>query len=288
MIRLLVSRETGDAAVYEFNQDEVLIGRMLPADVVLDNDGVSRRHTRISRRGDGWRVADLGAPNGVFLQKHGEPPAQRVIVDQIEHGDVLCIERFRVTFEVHEGATSLTPGLVGGEAEKEHVGSFDPSESFTRVTTLPGFRRPKELTGNAAPAPRDAESHLQASLALASGSPLQQLTRENNTQPPQGRPTLEIYEEGKPARTFTLTSAPVQFGADVTCDVRMAGLTVPRFVASLVMVGNKVLLRRVSTGLLGPKVTLDDQAIKEAELEDGQKFFVGPIAGVLRLPRGRG
>ena len=57
MIRLLVSRESGDAAVYEFNQDEVLIGRVPPADVVLDNESVSRRHTRISKRPDGWRVA---------------------------------------------------------------------------------------------------------------------------------------------------------------------------------------------------------------------------------------
>ena len=65
MIRLVVTRESGPAAVYEFNIGEVLVGRVPPADVLLDSESVSRRHARISRTAEGWRVADLGALQAV-------------------------------------------------------------------------------------------------------------------------------------------------------------------------------------------------------------------------------
>jgi|GEM_PF-1659418 predicted component of type VI protein secretion system len=284
MIRLVVSRESGDHAIYEFNQDEVLIGRVPPADVVLDNESVSRRHVRLSKRPDAWRISDLGAPNGVFVQRKGMPPAVRVIVEEIESGDVICIERYRITFTVGVGETS-TPGRVVGEAPEFQ----ERSDAFTRVTTLPGLLKPDLTKALEARVPHDPDKRLQASLSLASGAPVQQLARENTTLPPAaGLPTLELLEAGKPSRTLSLGQAPIQFGSDPTCDVRMAGLTVPRFVATVTQEGKKVILKRLSSGFLGPKVVLAGETVKDtAELEDGDKFFVGAMAAVFRLPKGR-
>jgi len=43
------------------------LGRSGDNALVLDEDGVSRRHARIERRADGWWVIDLASTNGVYL-----------------------------------------------------------------------------------------------------------------------------------------------------------------------------------------------------------------------------
>jgi diguanylate cyclase (GGDEF)-like protein len=45
------------------------IGRMPDNEIVLDDDGVSRRHARIERRGDAWFVMDVGSRNGTLLNE---------------------------------------------------------------------------------------------------------------------------------------------------------------------------------------------------------------------------
>lgn len=61
-----------------------LVGRSRACEVVSPDARVSRRHCRISRTGDGWRVEDLGSSNGTFVG--GEPvTGERRLVD----GDVV-------------------------------------------------------------------------------------------------------------------------------------------------------------------------------------------------------
>ncbi|MGB3544623.1 transglycosylase SLT domain-containing protein [Rubrivirga sp.] len=42
------------------------VGRVAPADVVLDNARVSRRHLEVAPVEGGWRIADVGSANGTF------------------------------------------------------------------------------------------------------------------------------------------------------------------------------------------------------------------------------
>jgi hypothetical protein len=68
------------------DQDEVLIGRADPRGAAVpDIDlshygggsaGVSRRHARLLRRGDGWAVEDLGSTNGTYVNDQVLPPSQ--------------------------------------------------------------------------------------------------------------------------------------------------------------------------------------------------------------------
>ncbi|MBI5493503.1 MAG: FHA domain-containing protein [Deltaproteobacteria bacterium] len=278
MIRLTVNHDTDPPRQFEFDQDEVLIGRQPPADIVLENESVSRRHARLARRPEGWRLSDLGAPNGLYVQRKGMPPPQRVIVEDIASGDVICIERFHLVFE----------DLPGFSARPKVLPTDRPEfgETFTHVTTLPGFQVPKSITAAREPPPSDPRVKLDAALALAGGVPAHHLSRELPSSPPASGRVLEVFEEGAQSpRVLPLGSAPIQFGRDPSCDVKLTGLTVPRFVASVSVVGNRVALRRVSTGLLGPKVLVDGQAIREVDLEAGHKFSVGPYTCIVRWPR---
>ena len=42
------------------------VGRVAPADVVLDNARVSRRHLEVAPHDGGWRLTDVGSANGTF------------------------------------------------------------------------------------------------------------------------------------------------------------------------------------------------------------------------------
>jgi len=57
--------EPGQTFVLE--QDKVEIGRDPRNEIVIGDPQVSRRHARITRRGDLWVIEDLGSTNGTFV-----------------------------------------------------------------------------------------------------------------------------------------------------------------------------------------------------------------------------
>ena len=64
----------------------IIVGRTLPADIVLDDTTVSRRHCRLSRADGHVVVEDLGSTNGTRV--NGEPVATPTM---LEGGDVVGI-----------------------------------------------------------------------------------------------------------------------------------------------------------------------------------------------------
>jgi adenylate cyclase len=87
------------------DRDEFVIGRQAANDVVIDHPWISRRHARLYREGERWRVEDLGSLNGTQINNLGttEKP--------LSTGDTIYLYKFPVTF-LGETATrvSLTPG----------------------------------------------------------------------------------------------------------------------------------------------------------------------------------
>ncbi|MFQ5948791.1 MAG: FHA domain-containing protein, partial [Acidimicrobiia bacterium] len=71
--------ESGDAALagqeIAVHSTEAILGRDEDCTVVLDDQAISRRHARIERTTEGFRVTDLGSTNGVWLgdQRIDEP-----------------------------------------------------------------------------------------------------------------------------------------------------------------------------------------------------------------------
>ncbi|MBI3071685.1 MAG: GGDEF domain-containing protein [Deltaproteobacteria bacterium] len=74
--------------MYKLTEGDFVIGRGLSAHIRIDDDGVSRIHSQIIRRGDGAVVLeDAGSTNGTFL--NGEKISSQVLAD----GDKVQIGR---------------------------------------------------------------------------------------------------------------------------------------------------------------------------------------------------
>ncbi|MGH2812044.1 MAG: FhaA domain-containing protein, partial [Actinomycetota bacterium] len=63
-----LSRKDGDGRQdWVLEGDEVIVGRQETCDIVIENPNASRRHARLTRREDGWWIADMGAVNGTLV-----------------------------------------------------------------------------------------------------------------------------------------------------------------------------------------------------------------------------
>jgi hypothetical protein len=90
----LASVFSADRQVYDVGSSEIVIGRSVECDLVLEDTGVSRRHARIVVGDGGTRIVDLGSANGTLVNGRrisGEVP--------LSHGDVIMLGRFVVSFE---------------------------------------------------------------------------------------------------------------------------------------------------------------------------------------------
>lgn len=67
MARLFVTNANGETRSIPLSSDETVLGRSPDVTVVLEGDGVSRRHAVIRRNGDGHEVEDLGSKNGTLV-----------------------------------------------------------------------------------------------------------------------------------------------------------------------------------------------------------------------------
>ena len=59
---------TNVGKVFSLESAELKLGRHATSDILLEDDGVSRRHARIVREGDRYVLEDLGSANGTFLR----------------------------------------------------------------------------------------------------------------------------------------------------------------------------------------------------------------------------
>lgn len=110
-LRLFIQTTDGER-VYDFDRDEVVVGRDPEAPVHLDDRKLSRRHCRFYRAPDGWRIADLESRNGTSLN------GTIVIDDVLREGDRVEIGRteMRVAFP------RVGAGAVAGEGPRSSAG----------------------------------------------------------------------------------------------------------------------------------------------------------------------
>ncbi len=76
---------------------KMVVGRVAPADIVIDDDSVSRKHAELLRSRKGAVVKDLGSANGTFVN------GERVTEAPLSPGDLL---RFGVVELRYSGSTS--------------------------------------------------------------------------------------------------------------------------------------------------------------------------------------
>src|SRR4051812_48886519 len=90
----ILKRVTGDPSgqLIELKTDVTVIGRLPECQIVLDPNGVSRRHAEIRRTGSAFVVADLGSRNKTLLndnplragQEHALKTGDRINICDVE------------------------------------------------------------------------------------------------------------------------------------------------------------------------------------------------------------
>jgi len=134
--RLAVS-ENGQQKIYLLHKAAIDIGRGSQNDVVILENRVSRRHARISREGDHWRVEDLGSVNGTQVND-----AARTLAD-IGPQDVITIGSAKLSLSwaeapaLDDSPTLLQASVMNTQADVEQTLAAEPLVAAVRDTSLP-------------------------------------------------------------------------------------------------------------------------------------------------------
>src|SRR5215212_10538368 len=98
-------------AIFALNEEALVIGRETAAHLCIADASVSRRHSKIEKKEDGFVITDLESLNGTFV--NDVPVRSRVL----EHGDRVRIGDSQFLFLTHEGdATSKSSDVRLDEA----------------------------------------------------------------------------------------------------------------------------------------------------------------------------
>jgi Nif-specific regulatory protein len=98
-------------AIFSIDEDALVIGRETAANVCLADGAVSRRHSKIERKDEGYVITDLESLNGTFI--NGVPIRSRVL----EHGDRIRIGESQFVFLVHDGEPSKSSEVTLDEVQ---------------------------------------------------------------------------------------------------------------------------------------------------------------------------
>lgn len=158
---------TGNAVgtVFELDMGETVIGRVFGVDVLLTDDGVSRRHARIIRDEDGSaKLVDLDSTNGTYIN------GRRIHAEGLREGDRIRIgQSATLDFRYSYRDSSVLEMLPGGVATATTPRSMAAQRSSD---ARPGSRRGAPREPNA-PVPvqrspsdtlRDSYDNLAATL----------------------------------------------------------------------------------------------------------------------------
>ncbi len=103
----LVSIGSSPRREYSLDKPTIAIGSHPSNDVVIDDTTVSRRHATITRKPDGFELADLGSTNGTFV--NGRQIRKPIAV---KSGDEIKFGSARFAFNPASVAKRLRSGLV--------------------------------------------------------------------------------------------------------------------------------------------------------------------------------
>jgi adenylate cyclase len=125
----IVYEMEGRTIVVPLDKDEITIGRSTINDLVIAHPTVSRKHAKLYRDGNSWRVMDLGSTYGTRVNNLGH--ANTVL----RSGDRIFLHRFPLTFVDRSAPdAALTP-------DTDHVESFGmrtvfkPAVDFTALAS---------------------------------------------------------------------------------------------------------------------------------------------------------
>jgi len=83
---IIVVKGPSKGARFRIERNEILVGRSVQCDIIIDDVTVSRRHAKISRKGTDLWIYDLNSLNGIYVNKERIEKARLKNKDEIQIG----------------------------------------------------------------------------------------------------------------------------------------------------------------------------------------------------------
>lgn len=93
---IVLLTEPAAGSEFPLQSVRIVLGRGPGADLVFDDDHLSRQHVAFELTGHGYQLSDLGSTNGVRVND------QNTTVKLLEHGDRITIGRLTFQYVVQE------------------------------------------------------------------------------------------------------------------------------------------------------------------------------------------
>ena len=90
-VRTVVIYHRDGVSAAPISEDGVVIGRVAPADLVIDDSSLSRRHARVALEGDRIVVEDLGSTNGTWVNGRRIDRAELSVGAELVVGALSCV-----------------------------------------------------------------------------------------------------------------------------------------------------------------------------------------------------
>ncbi len=91
--KLIIVDGKDEGKGFDITREEVIVGRSLDNDFVVSDISVSRKHFKVVKQGDGYKVEDLGSGNGIRVNGKKSPS------EVLFHGDVITAGARNIKFE---------------------------------------------------------------------------------------------------------------------------------------------------------------------------------------------
>lgn len=143
-MRLEVIVESEEPKIFPLNQSEILIGSGDICDIILDADGISRKHVKILVIGDNFYVVDQGSTNGTYINEERLIPGRKTDFTSyfpVRLGDKV----FLTLLSDEEAADSDLSSFAKKIEEHERTLNFDTSDSTKAFSVNELNRTPKTL-----------------------------------------------------------------------------------------------------------------------------------------------
>src|SRR5262245_14771536 len=94
----------GQENIFPIVAGEILIGRKGDADIVLNNQHVSRHHAKIVKMAEGFFLQDLDSTHGTFINN------ERIEQHLLKHGDKIGLGKDRIELQFFVGEINVPRG----------------------------------------------------------------------------------------------------------------------------------------------------------------------------------
>lgn len=143
-VQLVIFKEDGTRRDLEMKRDSIVIGRSGDCDYQIPLSVISRRHCKLSRKGERLILKDLGSSNGTFLND------KRVLQAEVKPGDQMKVGPVIFTVVINGVPTEIEPVVTVLDSKAEAAPAAEGADALMGSSVAAAAAVP-ETTGSDMP-----------------------------------------------------------------------------------------------------------------------------------------